>query len=219
MVCRCCDPGRRLVVGGLLVAGLVPLAGGAVHAKPPSSRIRMTRGEVRVNGRRAQDGMAVAPGDRIATGPDGEAMFTLGDDGFLVRPVTRVTVSDLGREPSSGQMVRRLDLEVGGILSVFGPKQITLKTPHVTVGIRGTAAYLEADAWTTNVCVCYGHAMMAPEGAPDQAEEVKTRHHDAPRLLSLRDGRTVMEPFMVKNHTDQELVRLERLFGRVPPFE
>ncbi|MBF0325726.1 MAG: FecR domain-containing protein [Alphaproteobacteria bacterium] len=219
MVCRCCNPGRRRVVGGLLAAGLVPLAGGLVQAAPPASRMRAVKGEVRVNGKRAKEGMAVAPGDRITTGTTGQATFTLGDDGFMVRPVTQVVIADLGRDPASGQLIRQLELEVGGILSVFGPKQITLKTPHVNVGIRGTAAYLETDAWTTNVCVCYGHAVMVPEGAPEQTEEVRTRHHDAPRLLSLKDGKTAMEPFMVKNHTDRELVELERLFGRVPPFK
>ena len=70
--------------------------------------------------------------------------------------------------------MRELNLESGRILSVFGPKQITLNTPHANIGIRGTAAYLESEPASTYVCVCYGHALMTPKAAPAMSEDSTT---------------------------------------------
>jgi hypothetical protein len=170
-------------------------------------RLHRAAGAVSVNGRPARTGAMIAPGDTVAAGPGAEAVFTLGDDGFLLRAEGAVTVADR-------RGVREMTLERGRVLSVFGPKAIALRTPQLQVGIRGTAAYLEALPDETRVCVCYGHADMVPLADPARAEEVRTRHHDAPRRV--RDG--IMTPYRQADHTDQELVMLEALLGRVPPF-
>ncbi|WP_245651305.1 FecR family protein [Paramagnetospirillum marisnigri] len=176
--------------------------------------VHRAKGVVRVNGTAVGEGAKVRAGDTVATEAEAEAVFSLGDDGFLLRSQGAVSVLDRGTDTATGKPVREVNLEEGRVLSVFGPKQITLKTPFANVGIRGTAAYLECGRDSMNICVCYGRAVMIPTDAPQRAEEVVTRHHDAPRLI--RPG--VMEPYMVKNHADDELVMLEALFGRVPPF-
>lgn len=199
---------RRLLAGTAALAALgrlTPAAG--MGEGVGEGRLHRAAGEVTVNGRPAREGAAVAPGDMVAAGPGAEAVFTLGDDGFLLRAEGAVTVADR-------QGVRELNLERGRVLSVFGPKAITLRTPHLQVGIRGTAAYLEAEPAETRVCVCYGHADMVPLADPARAEEVRTRHHDAPRRV--QGG--AMAPYRRADHADEELVMLEALLGRVPPF-
>lgn len=212
-MCTCGKTGptrRRLLTGMAALAAFGRLRP-AVAMPSGSGTLRQGQGQVLINGKPAPVGSAVAAGDTVAAGPGAQAVFTLGDDAFLLRSDGAVTVSD-------GPAGREVSLESGRVLSVFGPKQITLKTPHANVGIRGTAVYLESHFASTNVCVCYGRAVMIPTGDPAGAEEVVTRHHDAPRQIFPAGRRPVMEPYMMTNHTDDELVMLEALLGRVPPF-
>ena len=215
---------RRLWLQRLLAAGLVglPWAGGrGAFAGPsplPASVLHRRKGLVLINGASAEVGAPVASGDVVVTGPDGEAVFVLGDDGFLLRADSRVTITDHPHQDAKGGMVRELNLESGRILSVFGPKEISLKTPEASVGIRGTAAYLDSHSASTYVCVCYGHAVMTPDGAPALSEEVVNHHHETPRLIHPGPHGPVMEKSLLMNHTDDELIMLEALLGRVPPF-
>lgn len=217
---------RRLWLRRLLAAGAVGTVwggGGRSLAMPtasssPASILHRCKGLVLINGISAEVGAPVTPGDSVSTGPDSEAVFVVGDDGFLLRADSQVSIIDHGRGQGLGGTVRELNLESGRILSVFGPKQITLKTPLANVGIRGTAAYLESDSASTNICVCYGHAVMTPNGAPHLSEEVKNHHHDTPRRIFSGPDGPVMEELRALNHTDEELIMLEALFGRVPPF-
>jgi hypothetical protein len=220
MTCHCCDPTRRRLLGGMAALGLSAWSGRALAAMDVAApgMLHQMSGEVSINGVAAMVGAVVKPGDKVATAAGAQAVFTVGDDGFLLRPDGAVTIRDVGRNPETGRPVRDVVLESGRVLSVFGPKQITLKTPLANVGIRGTAAYMECDGSSMNICVCYGHAVMEPIGAPQLAEEVRTRHHDAPRLIHRGPNGPVMEPYGVKNHTDEELVMLEALVGRVPAF-
>jgi hypothetical protein len=193
------------------LAALAPLRPAFAMAPAGGGTLRQASGPVTVNGRPAGVGTPVAPGDMVAAGAGAQAVFTLGDDGFLLRSDGAVSVGD-------GPGGRLINLESGRLLSVFGPKAITLKTPHANVGIRGTACYLEARPMVTNICVCYGHAVMTATHAPEKAEEVRTRQHDAPRRIFAPGHDPVMEPYMAVDHTDEELVMLEALLGRVPPF-
>lgn len=212
-MCTCGKPGpnrRRLLTGMAALAAFGRMRPVSAMA-PGGGTLRQSSGDVLINGKSAQAGSAVASGDTVATGPNGQAVFTLGDDAFLLRSDGAVTVAD-------GPAGREINLDSGRLLSVFGPKVITLKTPLASVGIRGTAVYLESHPAQTNICVCYGRAVMIPKGAPGKAEEVQTRHHDAPRRIHPPGRSPIMEPHMVVDHTDEELVMLEALLGRVPPF-
>ncbi|KIL97620.1 hypothetical protein CCC_00681 [Paramagnetospirillum magnetotacticum MS-1] len=209
-ICGKTGPNRRRLLTGMAALAAFGAMRPAAAMTPPSSLHRVS-GAVTVNGKPAGVGTPIANGDMVTAGAEAEAVFTLGDDGFLLRAQGAVSITDRQGE-------RQVDLESGRLLSVFGPKVITLRTPHANVGIRGTAAYLEAHSASTNICVCYGHAVMVPKAAPDRAEEVRTRHHDAPRQFFPAGHDPVMEPYKVINHTDEELVMLEALLGRVPPF-
>lgn len=219
------DRTRRQVLRRLLATGLMGAVWGgsrrqalAMPSPPPASILHRRKGRVEINGMPADVGTPVSSGDIVSTGPDGEAVFVLGDDGFLLRAGSQVTITDRGFDQATGKAMRELDLTSGSVLSVFGPKQISLKTPLASIGIRGTAAYLESSPAATNVCVCYGHAVMTPNGAPALSEEVINHHHETPRHIFSGAHGPVMEPYPVINHTDDELIMLESLVGRVPPF-
>ena len=108
----------------------------------------------------------------------------------------------------------------GALLSVFAPGEPKrIRTSTATVGIRGTAAYVEIDKNRTYVCTCYGEAELVPVDEPKEAETVRTTHHDQPRYIYAKGMPRMIEKAPVINHTDAELVLLESLVGRKVPFD
>ncbi len=91
-----------------------------------------------------------------------------------------------------------------------------MRTLTAVIGIRGTGVYLETDSEKTYVCTCYGTSNLQVKDAPEINETVTTLHHDQPRFIY--SGEKRIDPAPVINHSDQELILLERLVGRVPPF-
>ena len=170
-------------------------------------------GTATVNGRPARAGMPVALGDRIVTGPRSQAIVVLKGDALLLRADTTVEVK--GRDG----LLTELLIAGGKVLTVFARKPVAIRAATASIGIRGTGAYLEVEPRRVYFCLCYGEALIEGPGMDaSKAKLVKTTHHEQP--LVLRDDGAVLraEPGPVMNHTDQELVMLEALVGREPPF-
>jgi hypothetical protein len=150
----------------------------------------------------------VHPGDRINTGPNAQIVFAVDRDAMLVRQNSQLDLLKDG-----------FRLVSGAVLSVFAPKQRKeLRTPTSTIGIRGTAVYLEAEAERTYACTCYGEAVLEPLADPAARETVRTTHHEQPRYIFARGAPRMVAPAPMINHTDAELELLESLVGRQPPF-
>jgi len=173
------------------------------------------RGDVRINGAPAQEGMDVKAGDVVTTGAGSDVVFVTGKDAFLIRANSRVeTRGVLGALALSG-----LRVVTGAVLSVFSPgERKTLRTPTATIGIRGTAVYLEAGEARTYVCTCYGEAEIESAMDPAARETVTTKHHEQPRYVMGMGSPQMIMGAPVENHSDAELVFLESLMGRRPPF-
>jgi hypothetical protein len=173
--------------------------------------VRNTRGEVSINGKPADPGALVRPGDAIETGRRGYATFVVGEDAFLVRANSRAELF------GSGALVSAMQLVTGRLLSVFGSgRGRRLVTATASIGIRGTGAYLEAEPARTYFCLCYGTADVAATMGGAR-ESVNTSHHESPRYI-YGDGRSrTIVPAYMSNHTDSELIMLESLVGRSPP--
>ena len=170
--------------------------------------VHTVRGEATINGQPAKPGMAVNPGDKVATGRDGQIVFVVERDAMLVRRNSSLETAKSG-----------LRLLSGALLSVFAPKQRKeLRTSSATIGVRGTAVYLEAEPGRTYVCTCYGEAVLEPAGDPNARETVRTRHHEQPRYIMAKGAPKMVMPAPMQNHTDAELEMLEALVGRKPPF-
>ena len=206
----------RAAAGGaglaLAMAGLrEALAADAVRKKG----VAQIRGDVRVNGEPAKPGMALRPGDSVITGNDALLVAVVGRDAYLLRADTQLEL-EAGRKKGIPGVLR---IVTGAVLAVFVPgesKQV--RTESASIGIRGTAVYVEKEASRTYVCTCYGTARLRPVDDPKAAQTVRTKHHDQPRYIYPKGAPRMIEKAPVVNHTDAELVMLESLVGRKVPF-
>ena len=167
-------------------------------------------GTATVNGRPAKSGSAVSLGDRVATGRASQAVVVLKGDAFLMRADTVIEMK--GRDWSLSDLL----ISTGKVLSVFAKKPVAIKAATASIGIRGTGAYIEVEPASVYFCLCYGEAVV--DGPRMQTKTVKTTHHEQP--IVLREDRGIMsaEPGPFLNHSDDELIMLEALVGREPPF-
>ena len=190
---------------------LAPLRG-ALAQGTVAQGIRRIRGEVRVNGEPASVGTPVRGGDVVTTGAGGEAVFVLGRDAALVRGDARVEVNGAG-------FVSVLRVLTGAVLTVFSSgRRRRIETRTATIGIRGTGVYVEAEPARTYVCTCYGVAELVAADDPTARETVRTEHHDEPRYVMARGATQMIMGAPIIHNSDAELVLLESLVNRRPPF-
>ncbi|HYS76365.1 MAG TPA: hypothetical protein VEM38_09765 [Burkholderiales bacterium] len=183
----------------------------AVAQTSAKQGVRTAHGVVAINGKPAEPGTLVRPGDTIVLGDGAVATFVVGQDAFLMRGNSRAELI------GSGLLVSALQLVTGKLLGVFGSGgERRLVTSTASIGIRGTGAYMEAETRRTYFCLCYGTADVAATMGGAH-ESYSTRHHESPRYI-YGDGRErAIVPASVANHTDSELILLESLAGRSPP--
>lgn len=179
---------------------------------PPGRSLYRLSGAAAVNGKAAGEETLIRAGDTLETGGDGEVIFAVGQDAFLVRANTRVAL-----EGSGEFLVVSMRVLTGAVLSVFGRREHRIETANALIGIRGTGVYVEAEEKMTYVCTCYGETLLSVQGAPQRNETIRSRHHDAPRYIH-GGAEGGIEPAPFKNHTDAELSVIEALAGRSPPF-
>ena len=170
--------------------------------------IYRVRGDVRINGQPAREGDQVRAGDSVTSGANGEMVFVINRDAMLVRRNSNVSLLADG-----------LRAVTGAVLSVFASgERKQIRTETAVIGIRGTAVYIEAEPQRTYVCTCYGQAELEPIGDPASRETVSTRHHEQPRYIMATGAPQMIMRAPVLNHTDAELILLEGIVGRQPPF-
>ncbi len=207
---------RRIVLAG--TAGFVLSLSGLgrlLAADAVKQGVRRVKGEVSVNGKPAGMGTAIGPGDTVVAGPNGDIVFVAGRDAFLVRANSRVELEGKG----GSALLSGLRVVTGRILSVFeSGERKNIQTDTATIGIRGTGVYVEAAPEKTYVCTCYGTVDIISRGDPKERETVKTKHHDQPRYVMAKGAPQMLMNAPVVNHTDAELILLESLVGRIPPF-
>lgn len=222
------DPRRRLLIralaAGLFAWGATPrdliaagIFGGSPKKLPPGQSIYRLSGEVMVNGAHATTETRIGSNDTIQTGKNSEAIFVVGSNAMLVRAESQVILE--GPAESGSLLLHGLRLLAGKLLSVSRDQPMRVLTPTATIGIRGTGFYLESDPDLTYFCTCYGSTEVTAANDPSSRDTVQSSHHDKP-LYILRDaqpGKGILPaPFI--NHTDQELMLIETLVGRTPPF-
>lgn len=202
---------RRLAASGAIgTGGMAALLQSALAASPRQG-FRKISGTVTVDGKPAEQGQVIRPGQRVETGPDSEAVYVIGKDAFLQH---ENSAFEIDRRPA----VVILRYITGKVLSVFGKGRKRLETPTATIGIRGTGCYIEAEAERTYFCLCYGEAVVEPHADHAQRETVRTKHHEYPLYIGAAPGSVMMSKAKVINHTDDELIMLEELVDRLPPF-
>lgn len=198
----------QLVSAGLL-APMSALRYALAEETSPQQGLRKLKGEVTIDGVAAQPGALIKPGSTVSTAAGSEAIYVIGKDAFLQRGGSTVKFE--------GTDVLRV--LTGKILSVFAKGERRIETPTATIGIRGTGCYIEASDEQVYFCLCYGTADLTPTADQAQVERIVTRHHDRPLYINRGKATPTMVPAGVVNHHDAELVLLESLVGRKPPFD
>lgn len=198
---------RALLKAGAGTAALLTLREALSQGRVERGIYRV-RGEVQVNGQPAREGTEARAGDTVITGADGEILFVVGRDAMMVR-----------RNSSLSLLADGFRAVTGAMLTVFarGPRK-QIQTDTAVIGIRGTAVYIEAEPARTYVCTCYGEAVLEPRADPAARETVRTRHHEQPRYIMAAGAPQMLMAAPVINHTDAELILLEGIVGRQPPF-
>lgn len=225
------DAGRRLFLqramtsgfilgGGSLLAPLVHALGGQVPKElPPGRSIYDVRGHVTVDGQKADRNTQIKTTSKIETGSNSTVIFRVGKDAHLVRENSKIELTS-----NSNLVAEGLRLLTGAMLSVFGerPKtgrEYSLSTPIASIGIRGTGVYAEAMPDASYICTCYGVVNINANANPKEFETITATHHDAPRyILANPEGGKLIIPAPMKNHSDEELMLVEAIVGRVTPF-
>lgn len=209
-----------VLAGGSLLAPLVHALGGQVPRELPAGKsIYDVRGTVQVDGRKANRDTRIGTTSTVETGSNSLVIFRVGKDAHILRENSRIELSS-----SNNAFAEGLRLVSGALLSVFGErpksgKSYALSTTTATIGIRGTGVYAEAMPDASYVCTCYGVVDINATANPRESENIRSVHHDAPRyILANPEGGRLITPAPMKNHTDEELMLVEALVGRTPPF-
>lgn len=219
------DPRRRQLLQALaagLVTGL-PIAstragpfGDIPRKLPPGRSIYRLSGQVLVNGKPADAATPIGPRDTVETTAGAEIVFAVGADAYILRGGSKLVLST---QRGDSEIASLLRVVAGKLLAVFGSGRHDIETPTATLGVRGTGVYVESNPEQTYLCTCYGIAAIAARNDRDSRETIESKHHDQPRYIlnKAATGRHIRPaPFI--NHTDVELMLIEALVGRTPPF-
>lgn len=196
----------------VLQAGLCLGCGLLLPETASAATIHEMSGVVHINKHRASANDEIEPGDVVSTAHNGRISFSVGGDAFTVREFSSIRVGE-----KSGSLLSALYLFTGKLLSVFetGPRR-KIVTTTATMGIRGTACYLDVKPTTTYFCTCYGETEVISGG---EKAGFEATHHN-PQQLDFVDGKLVaMQAVGMKDHDDEQLRQLEAYVGRVPPFD
>jgi len=166
-----------------------------------------------LDGRAAKSGEEVSSGDRIL---QGETLLV--EDGARVvlrlkDPPAAFQIKDAAKLvfESTGDSIL-LSLDRGHLLTVVrrSPKKFRIQTPAATVGVRGTAFYLESRAVDqTYLCLCDGHVTLSAFDT-DLGMAAAGRRQHRPVLVSPgRYGGAQISPAPMINHTNSEIESLE----------
>ncbi|MFC3851784.1 hypothetical protein ACFOSD_04255 [Salinispirillum marinum] len=182
---------------------------------PPGRSVYELRGDVFVDQQRATDTTLITADSHVRTGSNSYIIFVVGRDAYILRENSELQLR------SEGVVATGLRLVTGKLLSVFGQRNdeaLSLSTSTATIGIRGTGVYAESYDDRSYLCTCYGRTLVSANAAPSQAEMIEADYHDARYVLANPEQGRYIIPGPYINHTDEELVLLEALVGRVPPF-
>ncbi len=206
---------RRNFLAG--AAALLPVLAirDALAAGGVEKGVARVQGDARINGVPAKVGMDVKGGDVVSTFANGQIVFVVNKDAFLVRANSRVEL-----EGGAGSVVLTgLRLVTGALMSVFASgERKTVRSTTATIGIRGTGLYVESEKDRSYVCTCYGETEVVSNDDPSAREVIATTYHDQPRYVMAKGAPQMLMGAPVVNHTDAELIMLEALVGRTPPF-
>ncbi len=220
------DPVKRQRLMQLLCAGALGLApnhslqagwfSGSAKKLNDDRSIYKLKGEVLVNGQRANKKTRIYAGDTVRTGSKSRIVFAVGGDSFILRSESELEIA------GSNFFISGLRILSGRLLSVFAKRepgqQLNMSASTATIGIRGSGVYMEVEPELTYLCICYGKIALSANEDPDDSEVIFSKSHDQPRYISsqAKQGSRIRKAPVI-NHTNAELELLEAIVGRKTP--
>jgi hypothetical protein len=209
------------LAGGLFLPSFVNQAQAALLGNIPSDMpdgksVYDLKGDVKVDGKPANLDSFIKASSLIETGSNSLVIFVVGKDAHILRENSKLQLQ------GESTVETGLKLITGKALNVFGKRstqKIRLSTSTATIGIRGTGVYAESSEDVSYVCTCYGQTQIQALNDRGSSELITTEHHDSPRYIH-KNGKKgqLIEYAPMINHTDEELMLVEALVGRSPPF-
>ena len=178
-----------------------------------SGVIQEISGDVYINKKLANQSSIIHAGDRLTVAYGARLVFSMSEDTYLMQEG-----SSLELMSDNNVVISGLRLLTGGLLSVFGSRQRTTKiyTRTATIGIRGTAVYLNSQPEKLYFCTCYGKTHL--DLGHNHIEHFEATHHHAFDVTGNSANSMKMTATAVTGHTDDELRLLERYADRKPMF-
>ena len=215
------------LMAGLLTTVLPAMKAMAVTFKPPASlpaarSVYRVKGRAWVNGNPVDVNTRIKPNDTVKTAMGSELIFVVGDHAMLLRGGSHLVIQPKESNDIESLLIGGLRLLAGKLLSVSRNKGMVIETPTTTIGIRGTGVYLEAGPERTYFCDCYGEVDVVANSDATSKETISSKHHDRPLYIygKGQPGQCIhhADHLARPNHTDEELMLVEALVGRKPPF-
>lgn len=211
-------PANVLAAGPLLPAPL-----------PAGRSVFRIKGHAWVNGQRVTPATRIGPNDTIKTSQHGELVFAVGNHAMLLRGGSHLVLHEKKGSSEGTSLIGLLELFAGKLLSASRNKGMRINTPTTTIGVRGTGVYLETYPDKTLFCTCYGDVDVASSRDAASTTSVHATHHNRPLAIfeeapagkCIHDIKDLVRPghkFTELKHTDAELMMIEALVGREPPF-
>ena len=219
------DPAKRQRLMQLLCAGALglapnqPLQAGWFSSSKKlddEQSIYKLKGEVLVNGERADKNTRIYAGDSVRTGRKSRIVFAVGGDSFILRSESELEID------GANFFISGLRILSGRLLSVFAKRQpgqqLSMSASTATIGIRGSGVYMEVEPELTYLCTCYGQVAVSANEDPDDSELIVSKSHDQPRYITSQPekGSRIREAPVI-NHSNEELELLEAIVGRKTP--
>ncbi len=134
-----------LLSGSLFLLGSLLFSVPALAAEPSGDgNIKLLRGQVFVNGTRANQNTPVPSNSEVRTGSRSMVAFSAGGDAHVMKSNSTIVLKS-----SDGSWTSQLRILSGSLLSAWGKRpvgqQAQLQTKTATIGIRGTVTYVGAN--------------------------------------------------------------------------
>jgi len=177
-----------------------------------SSSNKIIKGKVLVNGKNFnQDSNLNLEDVAVIETNNTLALLKNDQNGFLIRPNTKIKFFK--------NKIR--ELVKGSVHGIFGKQsnELKIKTPRGTIGVRGTAAYIEYEQKfdRTYVCNCYGET--AVYDLNNKELKVLSNKYHTPLVIN-NNNRIDNSPYNYPlNHFDDNINSIENFLGRKPKWE
>lgn len=134
-----------------------------------------------------------------------------GDSGYLIRPNSKV------------QFLKNKIHKIfkGSLHGIFGKQteELVINTPRGTIGIRGTATYIEhqSEFDRTYVCNCYGKTNIYDDNSK-LLKVIQSKYH-SPIIIN-KNYELDQSPYNYPlNHFDDNIENIEKYLNRTPNWE